>query len=219
MIIRWAICFLTISISCKVFSQTPEYNPHFSIQAGPSFHTLNESGTWHHSSIGYTIGAGHERVFSDRISLLIMLNYLYRPYDNYVNDTYDPQLNKIVTLTTSFVQHEMTLPFVLRYNRSIFHAGIGVSFSYLFSATLSESSSDDTRHYVGKYDFEDKHTTAPFSRVNIAPLIHLGINLTSFLELGYIISYELISDPQQYVFNQYNFLNQNLFLTLKFKKL
>lgn len=187
---------------------------------GIGVYNLMEAGsTWRNANFGYIIGFGTENVLTTNTSLNLLANYEHKHVMPYKTTVYDVQLQRPVELTVSFTQQELAFPITLKYNHSFLSIGGGLKFSYLMRAVTSLSSNGDVKNYVGKYDFSNSVSTAPYSRFNVSPILNIGIRLNRTFSVQYYIGLTLIKDPQQFVFNEYRILQQSISIITNLNKL
>jgi len=192
---------------------------------------------WRSNSFGYNLGFYSSRSLTDKYSFLIGMSYYYVYSNNYVNSVRytsnwvgGPEESD-VNLATTFKQNYFQIPLIIkRYISNKISIGVGLNFSILLSSRFSQEAvgnysiskyplADSSFNAMIKFVFgvKDYVSNAPFTKTNIAPVVHVEYSLTKRLNLEYILSYDIVSNPRlQYKFNEYNTLNNNLVFTFKF---
>lgn len=195
----------------------------FSIHGGTLLSFIKQDKVNASPSISFAVGLSFKKKVQSNSSIILMMNYQKKYFNNLKTDFYDLQYKKQITLSTSFINHELEFPLIYSYDNKKIQVGFGINVSYLIASKINQEPSGDfgqvTNGINAKYTLIDHLSTAPFHKVNISPLLHVGYYPTVRIGVVYQLSYELLKNPLPdfSYFSQYNFLNNKLMLTFKLK--
>jgi len=205
-------------------------NPTLSIGVGYSYNfVIPQGNSLQNCSNGFNVGFISEKILMKRnpnIQLWLGFVYNYRLITDYENTVFYMPKQMNVNLNTSLKQHFFVSPIVVRYKfkHTRFSIGGGIILSYMFHSEINQTVKNEYNDinvaYVIHDNFELKNYTdlSSISRVNISPLLNISYKLSQTINLEYIFSYDLISNPQMYFkMNSYNVQTNNLLLTFKLK--
>jgi len=222
------VCFFTFllfinALICNGQIDTVISKNSLSIHAGTLISFIKQEKINWSPAISYAVGLSFKKQINKSASIILMMNYQRKYFNNLKTEFYELQYKKDVTLNTSFVNHELECPIIYNYDNKKIQIGFGINVSYLIASKINQNPSGDfgavDNGIKAKYTLIDHPSTAPFHKTNVSPLIHIAYYPTKRIGFIYQVSYELLKNPLPdfSYFNQYNFINNKLMLTFKLK--
>jgi hypothetical protein len=152
-----------IYLCCSLIAEAQQTS--LGIQTGVSLitiHNIERRQLSPNSTFCETFGIVAQKHLDHKYAIILGLTYSPRKIIDYTSKVYDFQLQQQLTITTNSIQHEIQLPFFMIRKVKNFEFGAGVIFTYLANAVTSSTSNGGAANRVGKYDFQDRVTTAPY---------------------------------------------------------
>lgn len=208
-------------------SQTPN-SPSLKIAIGGEYSLLNVPHKgFNGDALGYKIGLLTEKSFSEkRPKLLLQLGlfYHYREITNYKNSLFYKTFQQTIDLTTRIKQHSLESQLLAKYrfSQTPISLGAGATISCLIHGRINQRvntnlDSNSSSFILYNYEIKNSSDTHQFNRLNIGPILNIGIKISPKIDIDYFISYDLLNPSQKYINHKiYNTLNNTLCINFKF---
>lgn len=195
--------------------------PGISLYAGPVISFVRQDKINPAPFIGYCGGVSFKRQTSPQSFILLAFTYQHSSFADLPSQIYDREFQLTVNLTSNASFDKLVFPLLYGYNQKKYALAFGASPSYLLFSDLTQGIKDNygknTPYIINKYSVSHSTSSASFYRTNVALSLMASIKFSGYVNLVYLLDYELVTDPipDFSYLSPYNFIHNKLILTFK----